>query len=359
MAQLVAPTADTLEEASLIFSGPRFFIALVAGLVLAFGFQLLLTNLSIAAGISYLGSRSDASSHDSSGSSGSGKIGTALGLWTLFTVSLSLFGACILAVKLSLINSVVLGGIVGLVIWATYFSLMVWISSTTVGSLIGSVVNAATSGFQAIVGTATNAVGAKIAKDQIISTAEAAAAAVRREFTSGIDPEGIRENLEDYLAKLRPADLNLQNIRQEFEQLLSNSELSSIADPAVLSNVDRQTFVDLVSSRSDLSQREINRIVDQLEAAWKQTVGKTPAKRDYLGELVDFVRSGQPDQLLSGGLGQRLEGLLSSGQSGGQQPPSGMMQFLNGLMGVAIGRVDLSDFDVEKSWVSSNPQEIN
>lgn len=348
IAQLTAPSADTLEEASLIFSGPRFFIALVAGLVLAFGFQLLLTNLSIAAGISYLGSRSDSSSDDSSSSGGSGKIGTALGLWTLFTVSLSLFGACILAVKLSLINNVVLGGIVGLVIWATYFSLMVWISSTTVGSLIGSVVNAATSGFQAIVGTATNAVGAKIAKDQIISTAEAAAAAVRREFTNGIDPESIRENLEDYLARLRPADLNLQGIRQEFEQLLGSSDLTSIADPDVLKNVDRQTFVDLVSSRSDLSKREVDRIVDQLEGAWNQTIGKT-SKRDYLSELTDFLRSGQPEQLLSGNLGKQLEQLVGTARSGGQnQAPGGMMQFVNGLMGVVIGRADLSDLDVEK-----------
>jgi hypothetical protein len=47
---LVAPPATTL-----VFSSPQFFIALISGIVLAFGFQLLLTNLSVAAGISYLG----------------------------------------------------------------------------------------------------------------------------------------------------------------------------------------------------------------------------------------------------------------------------------------------------------------
>jgi hypothetical protein len=51
---LSAQAINTPEEAALIFSGPRFFIALIAGLVLAFGFQLLLTNLSVAAGISIL-----------------------------------------------------------------------------------------------------------------------------------------------------------------------------------------------------------------------------------------------------------------------------------------------------------------
>jgi len=39
-------------------------------------------------------------------------------------------------------------------------------------------------------------------------------------------------------------------------------------------NVDRQTFVNLVSSRTDFSKQDINRIADQLEGAWKQVVGQ-------------------------------------------------------------------------------------
>jgi len=76
----------------------------------------------------------------------------------------ALFIACLLAVQLSLIDNAGLGAIVALVIWATYFVLLVWVSSTTVGSLVGSVVNTATSGFQAIMGTATAALGANAAK---------------------------------------------------------------------------------------------------------------------------------------------------------------------------------------------------
>jgi len=61
----------------------------------------------------------------------------------------------------------------------------VWVGSSAVGSLIGSVVTA-TSGFQGIMGTAAAALGANAAKDQAVS-AEAITAAVRREFTSGIN----------------------------------------------------------------------------------------------------------------------------------------------------------------------------
>jgi hypothetical protein len=141
--------------------------------LLAFGLQLLLTNLSVAAGISYLGHQSDSDSDDDKGGSFGGtirKISTGVGIWTLVTVTIALFLACLLAVKLSLLQSAGLGAIVGLVIWATYFSLLVWVSSTTVGSLVGSVVNAATSGFQAILGTAAAAIGGGAASRQVVAT---------------------------------------------------------------------------------------------------------------------------------------------------------------------------------------------
>ncbi|RMG14389.1 MAG: MFS transporter, partial [Cyanobacteria bacterium J055] len=153
---LVEPDVTTAEDAALVFSGPQFFAALVAGVVLAFAFQLLLTNLGVAAGISLLGGGSSSKSSDESDSLGTAirKVGFAVGLGTLVSVTIALFFACLLAVKLSLLASTSLGAIAGLVIWATYFSLLVWVSSTTVGSLIGTVVQSATSGIQALLGTA-------------------------------------------------------------------------------------------------------------------------------------------------------------------------------------------------------------
>lgn len=285
LAQIPDRVVDTPEEAALVFSGPRFFTALIAGVVLAFGFQLLLTNLSLAAGISYLGNRSD--SHNDRDSHGHDSLGTTVRK----------------------------------------------------------------------IGTATTALGAKVARDRIVSTTEAAAAAVRRELTSGIDPQSLRENLEDYLDKLRPAELNVQHIRQEFERLLNEAGLESIADPDVLANFDRSTVEKLISDRTDLSKRDAKRIVGELEAVWKQQTGKLGRGRsNSLGSLVDYLKSTQPGQQVADELGKRLDSLLgefpqSQGQSSpGQSSPAPnmMSQVLNGLIGVALGRTDLSEFDVEK-----------
>lgn len=350
-AQISDPAINTAEDAALVFSGPRFFIALIAGLVLTFGFQLLLTNLSVAAGISYLGHRSNKPSHDrSSGSAGDtvNTISAVLGIGTLITVTIALFVACLLAVKLSLINNALLGAIVGLVIWATYFCLMVWISSTTVGSLIGSVVNAATSGFQAILGTATTAFGAKLAKDQLVTTVEAATAAVRRELTSGIDPDTMRENLEDYLARLRPSQLDLNAVTREFESILNDPDLADIADAESLAAIDRQTFVDLISRRTDLSRSEVNQLADRLNQLWNQAT-KRLKPASGIGEFVDFLRSGHPEQLLSDELGSRLDRVIDELRRRRKaQTPSPLFNLLNSLTGVIIGRADLSDLDVEK-----------
>lgn len=364
---------NTPEEAALVFSGPQFFIALIAGLVLAFAFQLLLTNLSVAAGISYLGrsSDSDSDSHESGSLGGTvKKIGTAVGIWTLVTVTVALFLACLLAVKLSLINSAGLGAIVGVVIWGAYFVLLVLFSSMTVGSLAGSVVSTAVSGFQAIFGTATAALGAKAVNNQVVATAEAAAAAVRRELGSGLDPASVRDSIEDYLDNLRPAGLDMSKIRGEFEKLVNDPELKELAGTGSplevadrLRSIDRGTFMNLVSSRTDLSRRDVERLVGQLESVWQAVVNQFQ-KRDSTSELVEYLRSTQPDAINASELNAKLDrlteevrsqrNLVQSGQVGqapkqGSSPMNQALQFaFTTLMGTVMGRGDLSDLNVEK-----------
>ncbi|MEO0458521.1 MAG: MFS transporter [Cyanobacteria bacterium P01_A01_bin.114] len=356
LAQLSQPGIDTPEEAALVFSGPQFFIALLSGLILTFGFQLLLTNLSVAAGISYVGHSSSDSSDSKSSSGGVGprKIGIAFGLWTLITVSLALFFACLLAVKLSLYNSALLGAITGLVIWGTYFCLLFWVSSTTVGSLIGSVVKTATSSFQSLVGTATAAMGAKAASNQTIQTAEAAAAAIRRELSAGWNSEEIGESLKDYLSALRSPGVETDGLEAEFERMLRESDVMTTADRDTLSQIDRQAFVNLLNKRTDLSRQEVNRVADRLYRRWQNALSASPAGEPMMA-MVDYLRSAKPDQLVSEQLGQRLDEFLEEyrKQNKSQSQDSSTLAHtasvgFSSLMSLVMGRTDLSDFDVSK-----------
>ncbi len=217
-------------EVSLMFSGSKFLVALLAGTLMAFAFQFLLTNFSVAVGISTWGSDTYSDSDSDSLGGTIRKFEAKVGSWALITASIALFIACFLAVKLSVIESALLGAIIGVVIWSAYFSLVVWLGSSAAGSLISSMVSTATSGLQSVMGTATAGIGANAAKRQVVATAEEVTAAVRRELTSGFDPESISTTLQSSLASLQIPKLNLDEVRSQFDKLLSDIDVQSLGD---------------------------------------------------------------------------------------------------------------------------------
>ncbi|TAG14407.1 MAG: MFS transporter [Oscillatoriales cyanobacterium] len=332
---------DHPDLGGLMFLSPQFFVALIAGVIMAFGFQFLLTNFSIAAKISNWDEALPDDDDDESESLGTKvrKIEGLVGGWILVTVNLALFLACFLAVKLTSIASVDGAAIIGVVIWSAYFLTLVWLGSSAVGSMIGSL------------GTAGSAIGDKMASDQMVNTVEASVAAVRRELGSAVDPDSIRETIQDYVGSLQLPKLDVKEIRGQFEKLLGDTDIKSLAGSDVLKNVNRQTFVDLISSRSDFSKEEINQVADQLEGVWKQTFGKQQDKKDPNLELVDFLKFAAPDLLKSDELNAKLSQILETRENKSESS-SGMKRAMllgvEALVGTVLSRTDLSDLDVEK-----------
>jgi len=337
----------TPEEVSVVFSGPKFLVALLAGILMAFAFQLLLTNFAVALRISTIGDDSSASDASESLGTTIRKVENKVGFWALISATFALFIACFLAVKLSLIDSAFLGAIIGVVIWSAYFSIIVWFGSSAVGSLIGSVASTANAGMKALIGTATSAFGANLAKQQMVSTAEDITAVVRRELTSGFDAESIRNTLQSSLNNLPKPQLDFQDIRKQFDKILSDIDWQSIPDNELLQKFNRQTFVDLISSRTDFSKADVNKIADQLENAWKQTL----ARRNPAQQVINILTSATPEELQSDELGDRLQELVSVG-GGGNGKNGGMKQAiqtgLSAALPVVLERVDVSNIDVNK-----------
>jgi len=360
VAPVAPPVTNTPAQTALIISGPQFFIALIAGVLMAFAFQFLLTNFTLATGISAGENPLEAEAAKSWG----GKIQeveSKVGIWALLTVNIALFIACFLAVKLTLINSLTLGAITGVVIWSAYFLVLLWISSTAIGSVVGSVVDTAGSSLQGVMAVATTALGGKAVNSQIVNTVEQSVAAVRRELTAAVDPSSVRETVQDYVSDLELPKLDLKQIRNDFEKVLSGSQLRSIADSDVLQNVNRQTFVDLASSRTDLSQQEVNQIADQLEAAWQQVLGLQQQTNPQT-QLLNFLKSASPEELTSNQLGNKLGQLVgvgggkSTGGNGNGFGEQALQVGVNTLVGAVLSRTDLSDVDVEK--ISSQLQQL-
>lgn len=335
-----------------LFSGANFLLALIAGVIMAFAFQLLFANLAIAVIAGPDSPSNSSSNHHDSESLGDTVRGieTKVGLGLLVSISIALFAACFLAVKLSSLSSPGLGAITGVIIWAIFFTALTWLSSTALGSLLGSMISTATAGAQSLLGAGTAMLGANMAKGQMVSTAEDITAAVRRELTAGFDPDTIRTTLQSSLDKVQLPKLNSDQLGKQFEALLKDADLGSVADSDLLKNVNRDTFVQLVSSRSDLSKRDINRITDQLEAAWKKVVGSKDQPDPQA--LITQLRSAAPEDLKSGELSKQFNELIKN--ASGQRQSSGSLtsqalQFgTTTLLNRVLQNVDLSDVDVEK-----------
>ncbi len=280
-------------------------------------------------------------------------MGIAVGLGTLVSVTLALFIASLLAVKLGLFVSPVSGAIVGLVIWGTFFSLMMLFSSRAIGSLLGSVANTATSGMQAILGTATAALGAGAASKKVVNTAEAAAAAVRRELGMAIDPVSMRENVEDFLQSIKPTKIDVNKIAQDFEQLLEDENLQEIVDSESIRNIDHNTFVQLIRDRSDLSKKDVDRIALKLESVWNKTTSKFKPSGEPLSELANYIKTATKNQLTGKEFGQKIDSLVNElTKNRHAQTTNPVTQIatvgMNSLVGMVMGRTDLTDIDVDK-----------
>ncbi|RCJ22001.1 hypothetical protein A6770_05090 [Nostoc minutum NIES-26] len=341
------PEVLTPEEGSLVFSSSKFLVALLAGTLMAFAFQFLLTNFSVAVGISSWGSDSYPDNDSETWGGTVRKIEAKVGSWALVTATIALFSACFLAVKLTVIESAVLGAIIGIVIWSTYFSLVVWLGSSAAGSLISSIISTTTSGLQSLMGVATSGIGASTTRQQIVSTAEDVTAAVRRELTSGFTPDSISNTLQSSLASLPTPQLNLDEIRHQFDKILSDVDLQAIADNNLLQNINRQTFVDLVSNRTNLSKDDINKIADQLEDAWKGVVSRqNPTER-----VINLLKSATPEELNSENLGEWLQQLVGTRKNGNGS--NGVMKQaiqygVSAAVPLVLDRVNVSDIDVGK-----------
>lgn len=339
--QLVIPEA----------SEPRVLMTLVTGLLMAFAFQLLLTNLGVAAGITSLGALPKAKDQESSSLGKTmSTLGVATGLGILLSVNTVLLGACFLAVKLSLVNSPGLGAILGIVIWSAYWLIVTWVSSRAAASLLGSVVSSATSGVQGLLST----VGGALSSDhntQPSQESPQAIALMAPESQTKAATEDVGETLSNYLNNLQPPALDLPAIQSELEKLLQSTALPPWVAKD-LPELVRQTFEDFLRDRTKFSQANSEQILNQLEAIWQGLAPKSP--EGLTAELVDFLQTAKPETLTSEQLSGQLEQLIQEGTESSSLPQRVLDSLpaidFSLLLRSVLDRIDLSDGQIEAIW---------
>lgn len=298
--------------------GSQLVAALIVGLLLAFGLQLLLTNLGVAIGITAFRFRSSqsptqplqgdsqplqqssqSSNHASIHSNSSrSSLGVMAGLGILATVNAVLFAACFLAVRFSQVHDVISGAVLGTVIWAAYCLVLLWLSTTAATSLFSAALGFTISGISGLI---TLIRGVLTQKKDAAKLDEATIAAIRQQVQLSLDTINLQQ-LENDSAKA-PPQLDWEKVRADLKQLLQRPDIQSLS--AEWRNVDRSTLSKLLQHRLNLPDTELNQLVDEIEQAWHHF-------NPLLLNVQSYLLNQTFEQLQSEGLPDQFRALLES-----------------------------------------------
>lgn len=88
----------------------------------------------------------------------------------------------------------------------------------------------------------------------------------------------VRQKVEEYLRNTNKEELNPEAIEREFQTLLSGPQAGLKALRERLSQFDRDTLVQLLSQRQDLSEEQINQAIERNQARFPQSVWRSRSR---------------------------------------------------------------------------------
>ncbi len=325
-------------------------VTILAGLLMAIAFQFLLTNLGIALGITVVSFRpkpitahtaealssEDESSEDESDAkpdeSGPSSrvilqaVGIATGLSILLTISGVLAIACFLAVRLSLTPDPVVGGILGILIWAAYVLLLTWVSSVAVGSVVDTALSSVTTGFRQLLSAVRTLLNRESTTPLPSSPlSQDVTETVRQQVDAALAAMDLRQPLDDYLATLATSS-------PVSSSPVSSSPVSSLSEGA---NPDFPSDVALTRPNPP---RSTPKALANGQSTRRFT--SAPPNRQPLTTEATAMAGFEPSSLLSS-LGGQLRSLL---------PQVDVSQAAQWALQQALDQVDLSEWDLERVW---------
>jgi ElaB/YqjD/DUF883 family membrane-anchored ribosome-binding protein len=134
----------------------------------------------------------------------------------------------------------------------------------------------------------------------------------------------LRQRVEDYLRKTKKEELNPDAIERELGMLLEDPQVGLSALRQRLSQFDRDTFVQLVSQREDLSEEEVNRLIDRAVSVRDRVLQAPQRVADTAKEryeqttktIAEYLRNTNKESLDPEGIQRDLEKLLNDPKEG-------------------------------------------
>ncbi len=296
-----------------IFEGSSFWVALFSGLLLALAFQLVLTGLSFAMGMSmtpnlkkalakakakpsknddrHFGEDEYDDDDDNEMISTRMKIVNGMGIWSLITTSIALFSATWIAVRFNYITLDSTGLLVGLVIWALFTVFISYLELKSVRSLTGGLTSIVTSGLQ---------YGANGLKS-IFSRSEAHHAEnIGRHAVRGIYEElvyldrkkNLGRNIEKYISQVTPDMPSYGRMKADIKRMINDIKVAEKYD-ITHDEMIRELSVHLEKDHKHMNKDNADKIYRAAERAFDGAEnantkrGKMAAVSDALAPVKD------------------------------------------------------------------------
>lgn len=221
-----------------IIATPNYFIVILTGVIIAAGIQFLLTALSVAIGISavpnvkeaYVENRygiksaeqSDEAQYESGHSSTGVMISSALGLWNMVTVALSLFCATALALHLSAVVTPTIALVLSLCIWSLFFLLVVYLEGRAISTAVGGLIHAAVAGLRAAGETVQTMFAPSPAK-QVEQVADHTVEKIREEIRHHFDPHAVNEVVDSWLDRVADSTPSYETLKRDLQEIVRES----------------------------------------------------------------------------------------------------------------------------------------
>ncbi|WOI36787.1 hypothetical protein R1T43_16575 [Alteromonas sp. CI.11.F.A3] len=291
--------AQTVVTSSTTSLSGHFFISVIAGVVIAIGIQFLLSNLAIASGISAIGDIQDTS--DSSSSSDSSystkkagqKLSAALGVFTIVTMSISLFIATYLAIELSLVGTVLNGAIVGVVVWALFFITAVFVDIKLTTAVCGNLLSFLRKG----IASASDTVVSGFSKSEQAKAqgfARETVKAIHDEVKSEFNTTDFDKKVKQYIDKATQSQFTAKDLRKEMETLIDEIELKeefTTNDP----NATRKLILDIASGRPSLDENQKKQIASTYDDI-KGAISNNSSNQDRATAIFDKLSPGDEEK---------------------------------------------------------------
>ena len=329
---------------------PNYFVTVLFGVMLAIGFQFLLTSLSVAIGVSAVPNLKESwveSKYDTSrkqddsdwtetrDSSNTGVlVSSALGIWNVVTAAVSLFGATALALTLTHVVNPAIAMTLGLTIWAVFYLLMFYLEGRMVGTAIGGLIGTAVSGLRAG-GEAVKSLFTPSPAGQVQQVADHTIEKLRNEMSATFDTDSVNSTLDRFFSKLDNRMPSYDKLRDDLRRVVTEATNNgSSASPATWTAI----------------QGVINKAIDENGSRGKD------GKIEKLRQVIDDLRAELGDNGPNNGTQQFATAHRNGGDAGGSA--GYVQQVKDWLQRATPESFDVSTLTEQFSQFASNPSAV-